>query len=241
MEAASGQDFPTLLRQEVLQPLAMEHTEAERSGGEAPGRVTFYDNVTPYSMDGRIVASPALDFSSKWASGGILSTVEDVVRLANAHIRPFNRGFLRDETLELLMTPRTRTLGLFSQGLGWGLARDHRGRRARLHFGAGSGGTSFLIVYPDQQVSLAILANLGHARFPMPRLLGVASPFVGDPLAPVAWFLGVAAFGAGMVLLSRRKPDGARPYPWPGRGPRSNPLPPSAMSTSSLAGATEKR
>ena len=177
MEGASGLDFPTLMRQEVFGPLGMHRTEAERSGSEAVARAVFYDNVTPYSRDGRVRLSPALDFSSKWAGGGILSTAEDLARFGSAHTRPFNPGFLSDETIDLLFTPRTRVLGLFGPGLGWLVARDHRARRVRFHFGAGSGGTSLLVVYPDQQASVAVLANLGHARFPMPPILGVVDSF----------------------------------------------------------------
>jgi len=210
MEGASGLDFPTLMRQEVFEPLGMNRTEAERSSAAVPDRTAFYDNVTPYSLDGRVYPSPVLDFSSKWAGGGILSTAEEMVRFGSAHIR-LNRGFLSNETIELLFTPRTKVLGLFGPGLGWLIARDHRARRVRFHFGAGSGGTSFLVVYPDQQVSVAVLGNLGHAKFPMNRLLGVVSPFVGDPAGPSAWIVAVGAFGASMVLLLRRKAHTPRP------------------------------
>lgn len=200
MEGASGLDFPTLMTREVFEPLGMERTEAERRDGSGSDRATFHDHVTPYSLDGRVRPSPALDFSSKWAGGGILSTVEDLVRFGNAHILPFNEGFLRPETVELLFTPRTRQF-IFGQGLGWVVARDHRARRARLHFGAGSGGTAFLVIYPDQQVAIAVLANLGHAGFPMNRLLAVVRPFVGDPFELAAWLVAAAFATAAVVAL----------------------------------------
>jgi CubicO group peptidase (beta-lactamase class C family) len=206
MEGATGLDFPTLIRREVFVPLSMDRTEAERCATADVGRATFYDNVTPYSLDGRVHRSPPLEFSSRWAAGGILSTVEDMVCCGSAHIRPFNQGFLRDETIEQLFTPRTRHFMIFGQGLGWTVARDHRLRRVRLHFGAGSGGTSFLVVYPDQQVSIAVLANLGHARFPLARLLGVVNLFVGDWLGLASWTLAVGAFCVAVALLLYRRP-----------------------------------
>jgi CubicO group peptidase (beta-lactamase class C family) len=205
MEGASGLEFPSLMRLEVFEPLDLNQTDVERSNAGSRDRTSLYDNVTPYSPDGRVVASPALDFSSKWASGGMLSTADDLVRFGAAHIPPMNRGFLDDRLIEELFTPRTTQLVVFGQGLGWSTARDHRGRRVQLHFGAGSGGTSFLALYPDQQVSIAILANLGHARFPMPRLLGVAHAFAGDPLEPAAWILAIGLVGGVTVVLSRRK------------------------------------
>lgn len=209
LEGATGTDFPAIIAEEIAKPLDLSRTEAERAGGTGPDRATFYDNVTPYSLDGRIVISPALDFSSKWAGGGLLSTPEELVRFGTAHIRPFNRGFLRDETLEVLFTPRTRQFAVFGQGLGWVTARDHRLRRMRLHFGAGSGGTSFLAVYPDYQTSIAVVANLGHARFPIRRLIAATGPFLGDRYAAAAWVAGLGSLVATIILLTRRR-AGAR-------------------------------
>lgn len=210
MERATGLDFPALVRREVFQPLGMERSEAAQAGMTTPGRASFYDHVTPYSMDGQVRPSPDIDFSGKWAGGGLLSTVEDLVIFGHAHIRPFNKGFLRDETLDLLFTPRSRRLDPIGYGLGWLVGFDHRLRRVRFHFGAGSGGTAVLAIFPDQQASLAVLANLGHARFPMRRLLAIAGAFAGDPLAPVAWTAAVVAL-AGAVALWRRPGAAARP------------------------------
>jgi len=205
MEGATGLDFPTLIRREVFGPLRMTRSEAEQRDEPAISQTTFYDHVTPYSLDGSIVVSPQLDFSSKWAGGGLLSTSEDLMRFANAHIKPFNEGFLSDESVDLLFTPRTRQLVFFGQALGWVVARDQRFRRVAAHFGAGSGGSSFLAVYPDRQVSVAVLANLGHAKFSMRRLFGVVNPFVGDPVGPVAWLASVAAFAAAFGIWRRGK------------------------------------
>jgi CubicO group peptidase (beta-lactamase class C family) len=203
LEGASGLDFPALLRQEVVGPLGLDRTEAERRDAPALGRATFYDNVTPYSTDGRVVPSPALDVSFKWAAGGLLSTADNLARFGVAHVPPFNEGFLRDETLALLFAPRPWRPVPMAQGLGWNVGRDHRARRVWLQFGAGSGGTAVLAIYPDRQVSVAILANLGHARFPLRRLLAIVRLFVGDPLEPVAWLASAGLFAAAIVVSRR--------------------------------------
>ncbi len=209
MERASGLDFPTLLSREVFQPLGMARSEAERGGTSIVGRAAFYDNVTPYSLDGRVHPSPEIDFSGKWAGGGILSTAEDLVAFANAHIKPFNTGYLSDSTVDLIFTPRTRLIGPLGMGLGWMLGIDPRARPVRLHFGAGSGATSVLAIYPDHQVSVAVVANLGHAKFPMERLLGVVNAFVGDRVGPVAWIITGALLCAAVVTLRKRRTSGS--------------------------------
>jgi len=205
MEGASGIDFPALIRREVFEPLDMMMSDAERSNEPGTARVTFYDHVTPYSLDGDEVVSPTLDFSSKWAGGGLLSTAEDLTRFATVHFKPYNRRFLTDESLDVIFTPRTTQFVVFGQALGWVVARDHRFRRLAAHFGAGSGGSSFFAIYPARQVGVAVLANLGHANFSIPRLFGIVNPFVGDPLGPLAWLGCAAAFAAALVVWRRSK------------------------------------
>jgi CubicO group peptidase (beta-lactamase class C family) len=205
LEGATGKDFPTIVAHEVAAPLGLRDLEAERPGDSVPGRVTFYDHVTPYSLDGSVVRSPSLDFSSKWGGGGLLGSPEALAHFGSAHIPPFNQSFLRDETLDEMFTPRTRQMVFFGQGLGWVTARDHRLRRVRLHFGAGSGGTSVIALYPDEKAVVAVVANLGHAGFPIRRLIAIAAPFVGDRFGPVAWLAGVGSLAAAVALARRRR------------------------------------
>jgi CubicO group peptidase (beta-lactamase class C family) len=205
MEGASGEDFPTLMRRLVFEPLGLRHTLAEHAALPAQSPSRFYDHVTPYSTDESVVPSPALDFSAKWAGGGLLSTAEDLVRFGSAHIEPGNEGFLKSETLDLLFTPRTRHLGIFGHGLGWACAPDLHLRRRVFHFGAGSGGTAVLFVYPGQAACAAILANLGHARFPSERLAGIVNPFLSDPAKPGIAGFWACVLGAAMYWGWRRR------------------------------------
>jgi CubicO group peptidase (beta-lactamase class C family) len=192
IEGASGENFLSYIRRNVFEPLQMHHTIAENANEPARNPSTCYDNVTPYSLDGKVIPSPYIDFSCKWAGGGFLSTAEDLVRFGSAHTR---EGFLKQETLKLIFTPRNGIGGIFGYGLGWMIARDLHLRRVHFHFGAGSGGTSVLAIYPEQGVSIAILANLGHAKFPFARLMGVINPFFGIPKN--IFFFGSGSSGLG--------------------------------------------
>jgi serine beta-lactamase-like protein LACTB, mitochondrial len=147
-------------------------------GSGSHNQSQFYDNVTPYSMDGQTRSSPRGDLSCKLPSGGFLSTAEDLARFGSAHIPSLNIGFLKTATLEMLFAPHTRQAGVLGHGMGWMTALDLRLRRAYFHFGAGSGATSVLAIYPNQRLSIAILCNLGHAKFPFARLMGVVNPFL---------------------------------------------------------------
>jgi hypothetical protein len=46
------------------------------------------------------------------------------------------------------------------------------------YFGAGSGATSVLAIFPNQGLSIAILTNLDHVKFLFARLMGVVNPFL---------------------------------------------------------------
>jgi len=192
------------MRRHVFESLQMRHTTEERANERTPHQSSFYDNVTPYSLDGQVHSSPYNDYSSRWASGGFLSTSEDLVRFGSAHIVPINDGFLKPETLELMFTPRTRQAGILGYGLGWMTMHDLHLRRFNFHFGAGSGATSVLLSYPDQRASIAILANLGHARFPFNRIMGVTNAFVGDPARPIFSAFAACFFGAWIIAGLRR-------------------------------------
>jgi hypothetical protein len=119
---------------------------------------------------------------------------------------PMNDGFLQSDTVDLLVTPRTRHFGIFGHGLGWVVARDMHLRQRYFHFGAGSGGSAVLFVYPEAKVSVAIMANLGHARFPSERLAGIVNPFLHDPAKYViGGFWACALVGTVMLVWRRMK------------------------------------
>ncbi|HEX9652828.1 MAG TPA: serine hydrolase domain-containing protein [bacterium] len=204
IEGAAGEDFLSYVRRQIFEPLAMRSTVACRSDTMTPHQSSFYDNVTPYSLDGQVHPSPFIDYSSKWASGGFLSRAEDLVKFGSAHIPPMNSGFLKAATLDLLFTPRTPRIGIVGQGLGWMSLFDLHLRRVHLHFGATSGGTAVLINYPQQQLSVAILANLGHAKFPFARLMGVVNPFLSDPSRYVVVGFVLIWTSIGALVLVRR-------------------------------------
>jgi hypothetical protein len=57
-------------------------------------------------------------------------------------------------------------------------ASDLHLRRVRFHFGASSGGTAVVAAYPGSGVVVAVLANLGHAKFPFRPLVNIVLPFL---------------------------------------------------------------
>jgi serine beta-lactamase-like protein LACTB, mitochondrial len=177
IEKAGNDEFTRLMEQNVFEPLEMMSSHSGLT--HAPSEATFYDHESPYSPDGSTVVSPPNDFSFKLAAGGYFSTADDLVKFGNGHIQSLHTNFLRSSTLNFLFKPqRTPMMGY---GLGWMTGVDPNLRNVHFHFGAGSGGTSLLAIYPAQKLSLAILSNLGHARFPIDKIFGIVNAFLYSP------------------------------------------------------------
>ncbi len=202
IERASTMPFQKYMQEYIFKPLGMKSTAVATSGDTFPNQAHYYDNVTPYSTDGSMVNSPPYPPSYLYE----ISTAEDLVRFANFLSFSSPSEFIKKETQELLFEPKSRRMFIIGYGMGWMSARDLHLRKAHFHFGAGSGGTSFLVIFREQNVSIAILSNLGHAKFPFERLMGIANPFLYSPtklIFNVLLFMLLVALG--MRVFKRSK------------------------------------
>jgi CubicO group peptidase (beta-lactamase class C family) len=181
IEGASGQDFLSFMHDRVFLPLGMYDTAADENNKILSNRARWYN----LRSDGTYRNSPYADLSYKWAAGGFLSTVEDLVRFGSALLKP---GFLKQDTLALIFTPQTTINGEKTRakyGLGWEIHDSgdpdpggHGAVRRFEHTGGAVGSSSALIIYPDQKLVIAWLQNSDDfADWPMFK---VASPFFVD-------------------------------------------------------------
>jgi CubicO group peptidase (beta-lactamase class C family) len=208
IEGAAGEPFLEVMRKEVFEPLRMDGTVPDDIGLQLPDRAANYDVETPFSPDGSLVPSPPNDFSSKWASGGFLSTADDVAQFGTVVV-PATRGgpagdHLRQETVRLLTRVRSGVPPVAGYGLGWMTASDLHLRRVHFHFGAASGGTAVVAAYPGSGVVVSVLANLGHARFPFRPLVNIVRPFMPWHRPDVPIVGGALLLLAGAFLVVRR-------------------------------------
>jgi len=160
--AASGRGFLQYLDEEVFRPLGMLHTGGDHTDSLIVNRARPYDR-TP---DGRLINARYIDNSHKWAGGGFLSTTEDLLRFAHAHLAP---GLFSRETLDLVWTSQRTVDGEETGvGIGWRLFPPSRvdARRAVGHAGGAIGGNALLIIYPDDRVAVAVAANIADIGYP---------------------------------------------------------------------------
>ncbi|MEZ5040875.1 MAG: serine hydrolase domain-containing protein [Saprospiraceae bacterium] len=157
IETAANQDFLSYMEKTVFEPLKLKHTMPDYADQEPPHRVHFYDLT-----DGKIVESPYVDNSYKWAGGGFLSTAKDLIRFAHGHIYG---DYLKAGSLALLTTSQLTNDGKKTNyGIGWRSGEDKKGRQWFGHSGGSVGGTSYLIIYPKEEMVVVTLVNLSSAR-----------------------------------------------------------------------------
>lgn len=172
VEGASGEPFLDYMTSRVFDPLGMRSIVAEHVDSLLTWRARFYER----GEDRRVTNAPYVDQSNKWAGGGFVSNSEDIARFGWAHVAG---GILEPETIALLTTSqRVRGGEPTGYGIGWSSGIDGAGRRWFGHTGSSVGGRAVLLVYPEQRVVVAALANLGQA--PMSNALAVrlAAPFI---------------------------------------------------------------
>lgn len=164
VESVSGMGFEQYLRRLVWEPAGMLSTQFD-----VPSRIV-HNRGKGYERSGRglLVNTGYADVSYKYAGGGILSTVEDLVRLAialndgtllePATIAEMYRVQLGPEVRAFNATGEPRPLG-FGQALAWRVQTDPQGRRFVSHTGTVKGARTFLGNHPDLNIAVAIQAN----------------------------------------------------------------------------------
>ena len=172
VEGASGQEFLRYMQENVFNRLGLRDTVADWNEKIILHRTRFYTRTKEWYL----LNAPYVDNSYKWAGGGFLSTVEDLVRFGAAHLRP---GFLKQQTLDLLWTSQKTADGKETgYGIGWSVGRDAQGRRVVRHSGGSVGGTTMLIIYPEAKVVIALICNLSNAPVRGPDFEKIAEGFL---------------------------------------------------------------
>ena len=176
LERASGKSLEAFTDARIFRPLGMENTRwREDHRVVVPGRASAYSGTlaTGFRNDH--------PFTRVIGSGGLLTTVADFLKweaALQAGAGPW--GTVRDS---LERVGRLNDGTELTYGLGIGVSR-WRGVRAVSHTGATGGYRAALARYPEQQVAVALLCNLGSIN---PGLIAnrVAALALGSSLAAV--------------------------------------------------------
>ncbi len=158
VESAAGEPFLPFMDKYVFGALDMTNTGPDHIQDIIAFRTRYYS----WNED-HFINEPFVDNSYKWAGGGFLSTTEDLIKLGEAHIAP---GLLSLESLMMLHTTQKTTSGEETgYGFGWRSGVDDDGRRWFDHGGGSVGGTSYLLIYPDERLVIAMATNMSGGRY----------------------------------------------------------------------------
>jgi serine beta-lactamase-like protein LACTB len=161
VEKASGVAFEDYMRQSVWSRAGMLSSSFDVPDRIVPHRARGY-----YVTDGKPRNNPYGDLTYKFASGGMISSAEDLVRFGVA----LNHGsLLSAKTIALMyapVPPLQRYNGKeppdaleFSQALMWRVFKDSHGRTFVNHCGTVQGYNACLVNYPSEDVVVAIMGN----------------------------------------------------------------------------------
>lgn len=158
VEKASGLTFEAYMKEHVWGPAGMRATGLEHQGELVMHRTRQYvKSGGPYGVRN----APFADLSVKWAGGGMLSTVEDLARFAIA----LDEGKLLSEaSLETMYEPMMLADGTRTRyGLGWDTRVDDEGRHWIAHGGGATGGSTYILRLPEQELAVIIFTNVQDA------------------------------------------------------------------------------
>lgn len=166
IEQAAAKPFLDYMAESVFIPLGMTATVPDRIKELVPNRGRYY-----FRQDGKIYNEPEVDNSYKWASGGFLSTTDDLVRFGLAHM---NSQRVSPAMRSLLWTEQKTSAGEGTDyGIGWRILRDEdwrivpdeEGSKWIDHGGGSIGGTTQFWLLPDSGLVIAMASNLTELDF----------------------------------------------------------------------------
>jgi CubicO group peptidase (beta-lactamase class C family) len=148
IEIVSGMSYGDFLSQNILAPLGMENTFYRSGRPAAKGYLRLESSAG--------IAAFPLDLSARYASGGIVSTVEDLFVWDRAL---YGKGILRKKSIDLMFS---RSSEFSDYGFGWRIEKSGR-RPIVFHSGSINGGAGMIYRDTRRDRVIIILSNVQNA------------------------------------------------------------------------------
>lgn len=152
IEKVSGRDYGAFLTEQILSPLGMTSTKLLDYSAIEPQRSDGYS-----FRNGRIVNANRFDID-EFANGGLISTLEDMIRFDQAYL---TEKVLKKGSIETMLTNTRLNSGetVNSYGIGIGLT-PYKGEKRFGHTGGGGLGFATAFThFPDRKITVIVLAN----------------------------------------------------------------------------------
>lgn len=170
IQKANNETFTKVVKKTLLDTLKLSNTTQDNPFAIIENKSNTYD----YDYISQPMVSGQIDLRGKEASAGYLSSVIDLVKMGNTLLYP---GFLKQETIDLITKPYILKNGQASAyGFGLIINKDNEGKPFLGQKGAISGGSSALLIYPEDKLVIAIACNIGDSSWELP-VFDIASIF----------------------------------------------------------------
>lgn len=186
IEGASGKSYASYLREHIFAPAGMIATIPDDARTPSPGGTAYFSKGLVYKVTkkfARHTSAQSIDVSDRLPAGGLLSTVDDMMRFAIA----LQYGKLvKDSTRELMWTRQRTSDGkpLQFYGLGWLVGEPDSLRPKRVwNDGSQPGTRTFLYLRPTQGIIIALMTNMEGAACEelVPQILEAIGQRQGTP------------------------------------------------------------
>ncbi|WP_437399173.1 serine hydrolase domain-containing protein [Flagellimonas lutimaris] len=175
IEEASDLDFRDVLKQEVLSPLSMNSTRIE----DIANRTNHMTELFQLNNEGYMTQLDTLkNYSYSWAGAGIISTPNDLLKLGNS----YTNGFIKIKELNTIFEIQKLNSGdTIRQNIGWDKNWDMDDRKVFEQDGSAEGARNIVSVFPDEKLSIALMANAFRLRAIEETVHTLAIPFLTKP------------------------------------------------------------
>ncbi|WNW02049.1 serine hydrolase domain-containing protein [Tenacibaculum sp. HL-MS23] len=157
IQESSNNDFFEFMYKEIFNPLKMNHTFAESANYKVNNLTNFY-----IKRRDKVIIGPKVNNLYKAAGGGFLSTSEDLVLLGSEFINP--KIISKKSLLEITTSNKTNDGKKTNYGIGISISKTKNNSLKLSHSGGGIGASSYLLIYPEEEITIAILTNLTNVK-----------------------------------------------------------------------------
>jgi serine beta-lactamase-like protein LACTB len=151
VEGASGIPYAEYVRDNIWTPAGMSRTSLDDVARIIPNRARGY----AHTEGGEFRNAELADTSNKIPGGGLVSTAEDLARLA---IALDTHKLLKEETYRRMQVPMKTADGKESPYFGFNIS-DRKKDKVLSHGGGQQGTSTFFLLVPARHFAVAVIAN----------------------------------------------------------------------------------
>jgi CubicO group peptidase (beta-lactamase class C family) len=156
IEGASGLSYGKYIKKHIFEPLGMEESRLDNPRDLISNRVRGYQFI-----NGELKNSEFVDISSRFAAGGVRSTVVDLLKYAQGIMEG---KLLKEATYKKMFSSMALRNGVFTwYGMGWGV-QPWASHFAVSHSGSQPETRTHLLIFPAEKFAVAIASNLEGAN-----------------------------------------------------------------------------